>query len=121
MFNDRVINDLPRFFKDIRIIKNYYSRFANDAGLLTPGLSRELNSHGEPDLLHINAAGLRLFSFAIKNALFLRKRSQKRGTVEGASVRGQQDGRSYGSVVGNPGRRGGRWRGGANNEDDCIS
>ena len=114
MFNDLVINDLPRSFKDIRII-NHYSRFANVAGLLTPGLSREFNSHGEPDLLHINAAGLRLFSFAVKNALFLRKRSQERGTVEGAGGREQQDGRSYSSVVRNPSRRGGRWRGGANN------
>ena len=110
LFNSLILDDLPLSFKDIRII-NHTSRFSGAAGLLTPGLSREFNSRGESDQLHLNPAGLRLFSTVIKNALFLRKKSQERGTGEGAGGRVQQDGRSYSSVVSYRGRRGGR-RGG---------
>ena len=98
---------------DIRVI-NHYLRLSNVAGLLTPGLSQEFNSRGEPDLLHLNAAGLRLLSFSIKNSLFSKKKSQERGAVEGTGGRVQQDSRNYSSVASYRGRRGGR-RGSSHN------
>ena len=113
LFNSLIVNDLPKSFKDIRII-NSQSRFSNVAGLLTPGLSREFNSHGEPDQLHLNESGLRLFSYLIKSSLFSRKKSQERGTGDGRGGREQQEGRSYSSVVSYRGRHGGRRGGGSN-------
>ena len=112
-FNSLIADDLPKSFTDIRVI-NHYSRLSNVAGLLTPGLSQEFNSRGEPDLLHLNAAGLRLLSFSIKNSLFSKKKSQERGAVEGTGGRVQQDSRNYSSVASYRGRRGGR-RGGSHN------
>ena len=113
MFISLIADDLPKSFKEIRVI-NHYSRLSNVAGLLTPGLSREFNSNGEPDLLHLNAAGLRLLSFSIKNSLFSKKKSQERGAGEDTGGRVQQDSRNYSSVASYRGRRGGR-RGGSHN------
>ena len=111
-FNSLVVDDMPLSFKYIRII-NHWSRFSSVAGLLTPGLSREFNSRNEPDQLHLNDAGLRLFSVAIKNALFLRKKSQEGDAGGGAGGRVQQEGRSYSNIVSSSrGQRGGRGRGG---------
>ena len=67
--------------------------------MLTPGLSREFDSSGQPDQLHLNPAGLRVFSIAIKNALFLRKRLQERGAGGGAGEGVQLNAGSYSSVV----------------------
>ena len=113
LFNSLIVNDLPKSFKDIRII-NSQSRFSNVAGLLAPGLSREFNSHGEPDQLHLNESGLRLLSYLIKSSLFSRKKSQDGGTGDSGGGRVQQEGRSYSSVLRNRGRRGGRRGGGSN-------
>ena len=112
-FNSLIVNDSPKSFKDIRII-NSQSRFSNVAGLLAPGLSREFNSHGEPDQLHLNESGLRLLSYLIKSSLFSRKKSQDGGTGDSGGGRVQQEGRSYSSVLRNRGRRGGRRDGGSN-------
>ena len=112
-FNSLLVNDLPLSFEYIKVV-NHWQRFSGVSGLLTPGLSREFNSHGEPDQLHLNDSGLRLFSVVIKNALFLRKKSQERGTGGGAgggSV--QQDSGSYSdAVISSRGHRGRRGRGG---------
>ena len=105
IFNSLIVEDLPKSFKDIRVI-NQHKRFSHVSGLLAQNISKEFNSHGEPDLLHLNAAGLRLLSSVIKNAVFMSKRSQERGTGEGSRV--QRDGQSYGAVVSNRGRHG--WR-----------
>ena len=106
-FNSLIVNALPKSFKDIRII-NSQSRFSNVAGLLTPGLSRDFNSHGGPDQLHLNESGLRLFSYLIKSSLFSRKKSHDGCTGDGGGGRVQQEGRSYSSVVSYRGRHGGR-------------
>ena len=95
IFNSMLINDLTRSFKDVKII-NHYSRFSNTSGILASNLSNEFNNQGEPDLLHLNVTGLRLFSFLIKNALFSYKKSHERGA----------GGRSYSSVVSSTGRQG---------------
>ena len=113
LFNLLIVNDLPKTFKDIRII-NSQSRFSNVAGLLTPGLSREFNSYGEPDQLHLNESGLRMFSYLIKSLLFSRKKSQDGGTGDGGGDRVHQEGRSYSSVISYRGRQGGRQGGGLN-------
>ena len=105
IFNSLIVEDLPKSFKDIRVI-NQHKRFSHVSGLLAQNISKEFNSHGEPDLLHLNAAGLRLLSSVIKNAVFMSKRSQERGTGEGSRV--QRDGQSYSAVVSNRGRHG--WR-----------
>ena len=111
IFNSLLINDLPLSFKYIRVI-NHWTRFSSVAGLLTPGLSREFNSQGQTDKLHLNDSGLRLFSSVLKNALFLRKKSQERGTGGGAGSSVQQDSRTYSNaVIGGRGQRGGRGRG----------
>lgn len=109
VFNSLINDDLSNSFKDIRII-NIHTKFANVSGVLSAGLSQEYNSRGELDQLHINAAGLRLFSSLMKNSLFSRKRMQERGTGGGAGggtgsgSREQQNGRSFSSVVSNRGR-----------------
>ena len=104
LFNHLISNDLSKSFKNIRVINNF-SRFSDVAGFLAPGLSREYNSHGEPDQLHLNDSGLRVFSYLIKSTLFARKKSQEGGTDRGGSGgRVQQDGRSYSSVASNRGR-----------------
>ena len=113
LFNSLIVNNLPKSFKDIRII-NSQSRFSNVAGLLAPGLSREFNSHGEPDQLNVNESGLRLFNYLIKSSLFSRKKSQDGGTGDSGGGRVQQEGRSYSSKLRNRGRRGGRRGGGSN-------
>ena len=115
IFNSFINDDLSKSFKDIRII-SHYSKFSSVSGILSRNLSKEFTNSGEPDLLHLNAAGLRLFSSMIKSALFSRKRAQERGTggVAGGGSRVQQDGRSYSGVVNNRGRPG-RRRGGNNN------
>ena len=115
LFNSLIVDDLPKSFKDIRII-NHHSRFSSVAGFLTPGLSREFNSHGEPDQLHLNESGLRLFSFIIKSALFSRKKSQERGAGGGSGGRVQQE-RSYSSVASRRGRHDGRRGGGTNRSE----
>ena len=99
LFNSLLVDDLPLSFKYITII-NHWSRFSGVSGLLSPGLSREFNSRNEPDQLHLNASGLRLFSTVIKNVLFLRKNVQGRGTGGGTGGGVQQEDGSYrGAVV----------------------
>ena len=112
IFNSLLINDLPLSFKYIRVI-NHWTRFSSVAGLLTPGLSREFNSQGQADQLHLNDSGLRLFSSVLKNALFLRKKSQEGGTGGGSGSSVQQgSGTLSNAVINGRGHRGGRGRGG---------
>ncbi len=65
VFNRLITDDLSKSFKDIRII-NHYSRLSNVGRIPTPGLSR--------DTLHLNEAGLRVLSIAIKYSIFIDKR-----------------------------------------------
>ena len=72
LFNSFLKDDLPLSFEYIRVVQ-HYSRFSTVSGLLAPNISKEFNSQGDPDTLHLNAAGLRLFGSVIKNAIFYRK------------------------------------------------
>ena len=73
IFNSFINDDLSKSFKDIRII-SHYSKFSSVSGILSRNLSKEFTNSGEPDLLHLNAAGLRLFSSMIKSALFSKRK-----------------------------------------------
>ena len=114
LFNSFISDDLSKSFKDIRII-NIHARFSTVGGFLSASLSREFNSQGETDELHINAAGLSLLSYLVKGSLFSRKKTQEGGAGGGggAGTRERQGSRNYSSVVSRGGRRGGR-RGGSN-------
>ena len=109
--NSFLKNDFSLSFEYIRVVQ-HYSRFSTVSGLLAPNISKEFNSQGDPDTLHLNAAGLRLFGSVIKNAIFYRKNSHSEGGTGGGG-RVQQDGRSYSSALTDTGRRG-RRRGGVN-------
>ena len=111
LFNSFLRDDLPLSFEYIRVVQ-HYSRFSTVSGLLAPNISKEFNSQGDPDTLHLNAAGLRLFGSVIKNAIFYRKNSHSEGGTGGGG-RVQQDSRSYSSALSDTGRRG-RRRGGVN-------
>ena len=103
--------DLPLFFEYIRVV-HHYSRFSTVSGVLAPNIAKEFNSQGNPDTLHLNAAGLRLFGSVIKNAIFYRENTHSEGGTGGGN-RVQQDGRSYSSALSDTGHRG-RRRGGVN-------
>ncbi len=123
-FNKLLIDDLGNSFNNNVRIVNHFHRFANSRGHLNQHLSKELNRNNEPDMLHLNEAGLRVFSVTIKNSIFVVKHE---GRDKGAG--GRRGGR--GSSVGTGGvQRGpmdyagamGRPRGGGrNNRGWCGS
>ena len=91
----------------VRIIDHYHN-FTDHRGRLAQHLSREFNRNDQPDWLHLNEAGLRVLSVAIKNGVFVLKREARdRGSGgqgsggQGSGGIGQQYGQSgySGAVV----------------------
>ena len=97
----------------------HFSNFADHRGHLAQHLSRDVNRLNEPDMLHLNEAGLRVLSVAIKNSIFLLKRELRergsggRGSGSGGSGgTGQQQGQSSLSYAGAVRRPQYQWGGG---------
>ena len=113
LFNSLLKDDLRLSFEYIRVV-HHYSRFSTVSGVLAPNIAKEFNSQGNPDTLHLNNVGLRLFGSVIKNAIFYRKNTHSEGGTGGGNrVQQDADGRSYSSALSDTGRRG-RRRGGVN-------
>ena len=119
-FNNLIINDLCKSFNSRVKMINVHSKFCNSNGLLSDNLSQELTRDNQPDYLHLNAAGLKLLSSSIKDAIFISKRQRQDGSTmhngsgglgSGNSPR-QQTGETYAGVVDRPRHRG---RGGGRN------
>ena len=91
-FNKFLSNDLGNSFDGkVRII-DHFRNFTDHRGQLSQHLSRDVNRSQEPDWLHLNEAGLRVLSVAIKNSIFEYKReSRDRGSGgQGSGGTGQQ-------------------------------
>ena len=118
-FNHLIINDLCRSYSRVKYIESH-KKFCDSNSFLSQSLSREFNTDNQPDYLHLNAAGLKLLSVIIKNAIFNSKRrdgvNQRSGGGGGSGRPGagsvEQADETYAGVVDRPSRRG--WRGGPN-------
>ena len=124
-FNKLIIEDLCRSYSRLKYIDTN-KKFCDINSFLSNSLSQEFNRDNQPDYIHLNAAGIRLLSVTVKNAIFNSKRrdgSTRRsggggaggdrggsGDRAGSSV--EQADETYAGVADRP-YRGGR-RGGPN-------
>ena len=116
-FNRLIIDDLCKSFDNRVKSIDAHKKFCDSNGFLSTSLSQEFNRENRPDYLHLNAAGLKLLSVSIKNAIFVSKRqrqgesTQRSGGSRGGShASEQQAGETYAGTVDRPpfrGRRGG--------------
>ncbi len=114
-FNKLLTDDLCKSFSNnVRIISHSH-RFCNSRGQLTKHLSRDINKNNEPDMLHLNEAGLRVLSMAIKNSIFIVKRERRdRGAGISGGSGGRPDGQrnsdDYAAAAASRSHEGGRGR-----------
>ena len=93
-FNRLIYNDLLRVCSSVQVVDGFIV-FADNNELLAGHLSKAVDKHGNPDLLHLNRSGVRILAGLIKRCIF----SRLHGGRDRRRQTSRVDGRLYSSVT----------------------
>ena len=95
-FNELIYFDLEPTCKNVQWVDGF-EKFSHNHVLVWE-LSKQFDTQGRPDTLHLNRSGVRVLARLIKSSIFLRLH----GGRDRRRHSGRVDGRLYRTVVGDP-------------------